>query len=50
MSYPDWWPDGVEEHYVRACNCEYCADLAAQLDEYREQQSEDGEHIQLDAF
>lgn len=50
MSYPDWWPPGCDEALVRDCNCDSCAELIEALEEYRLEQSEDGEHAPLNAF
>jgi len=47
---PEWWPAGCKEHYVRECNCPYCADLIAALEEHREGIAIDGEHNTLDSF
>jgi hypothetical protein len=33
---PHWWPRGCDEQLVRECNCQFCADLADALDDYRE--------------
>lgn len=30
-----WWPDGARERYVRACDCDWCTELEAELDRQR---------------
>lgn len=50
MSYPEWWPDGCDEQLVRECNCETCQEMIERLEQYKEEQSTDGEHAPLTAF
>lgn len=50
MSYPEWWPDGADEQLVRECSCDWCNALIKDLEKYRKEKSQDGEHAPLDVF
>lgn len=50
MTYPEWWPDGCDESLVRDCNCQTCEAMIQELEEFRREKSQDGEHAPLDVF